>query len=114
MSEEIKRNIVEAWISASKDLGIKIQPRFSVYSENNEAISCLLLVEDFGSKLGTAVFAELHESPHPLFSAKGYYVSTLGDLYTAFNRSLFVETLNDWGYFGDPGNKPEWCKSKSR
>jgi hypothetical protein len=28
--------------------------------------------------------------------------------YEAYNRALFVETLNDWGWFGPTGMAPDW------
>jgi hypothetical protein len=39
----------------------------------------------------------------------GYYYSLLAHTYDRFDRDLFIETLNDWGWKGDKADRPEWC-----
>jgi len=39
----------------------------------------------------------------------GFYCSALNPFhYDHYDRDNFIETLTDWGYFGQPENKPEW------
>jgi len=37
----------------------------------------------------------------------GYFVSVVSTSYEDYDRELFVDTLNDWQWFG-PGDPPEW------
>ncbi len=36
------------------------------------------------------------------------------EAYSQYNRELFVETLNDWGWFGDSSAIPEWYTGHPR
>lgn len=108
MTDKKQIDFINAWTTAAKDLGLVIRPAFNILSDSGQTIHCTLLLENFGSKLGTAIFTDILKSPDPNFSSKGYYVSTLGDGYIEYHRDLFVDTLNDWGYFGDPKLKPDW------
>jgi hypothetical protein len=36
------------------------------------------------------------------------YVSRLADSYATFDRKLFIETLNDWGWFAQDRAAPHW------
>jgi hypothetical protein len=39
----------------------------------------------------------------------GYYCSALNPLsYANYERDSFIETLNDWGYYGADSKKPKW------
>jgi hypothetical protein len=46
---------------------------------------------------------------HPMPIHKDYYFSAVNyESYSKYNRELFIETLIDWGYFGDNNKKPKW------
>lgn len=108
MTDKKQIDFINAWTTAAKDLGLLIRPSFNILSDNGQTIHCALLLENFGSKLGTAIFTDLLQCPDPNFSSKGYYISTLGVGYSEYHRDLFIDTLNDWGYFGDPKLEPDW------
>jgi hypothetical protein len=45
--------------------------------------------------------------------ANGYFVSLLNpEVYCKYDRSQFIDTLVDWGYFGKPGEAPAWYKDE--
>ena len=99
--------LIEAWKVASVELGIKIKTDFFIQLEN-EKINFDLLIENFGSKNGTVIFTV--ENMNDLEKAKkyGFYCSALSLTYRNYNREIFIETLNDWGYFGLIDEKPDW------
>ena len=44
----------------------------------------------------------------------GYYCSALNfEHYKNYDRQYFIDTLNDWGYFGDASKKPHWYTGQS-
>jgi hypothetical protein len=58
-----------------------------------------------------AYFSEVdsHDSLANAATTAGYYFSFInGAVYSEFDRELFQETLNDWGFFGTAENRPEW------
>lgn len=103
--------MTNAWKKAEQDLGIKINPEFTLKLKDGTRI--FLLIENFGGSDGTIVttfdytrdFAELKEL--------GFYCSALADSYATYNRTLFVDTLNDWGFFGESNRKPSWYTGKN-
>jgi len=110
-----KSKIARAWIEASTDLGLKVITPFSIELHDNEAREFIALIEDFGSSKGTLVclpeewddlgyacLAEEHE----------YYCSGLYKTYEHYKRESFIETLVDWGWFGDHERKPSWLENE--
>jgi len=76
-----------------------------------DGIECVALVEDFGSSHGTIVLGR-HIAPglaRSTAKAQGRYVSLIDEVsYSSYDRKLFIETLNDWGWYGEPGEAPSW------
>lgn len=104
-------DIAVAWRAAANDLGIQVTAPFLIpASAEHDGVAFIALVHEFGSPAGTlvATIAEdlmrLERVSRPL----GYFVSLLNpDAYRRYDRQLFIETLNDWGYFGS-GAPPDW------
>ena len=100
---------IDSWRVASVDLGIEIQSPFILKTSDGEEIKFELLIKRFGSELGTLIF-----STDELFHFKtaqkyGYYCSALNpENYSVYKKELFVDTLNDWGFFGKSAEQPKW------
>jgi hypothetical protein len=43
----------------------------------------------------------------------GYFSCNLYPRYRAYRRQLFIDTLNDWGWFGEKGKEPPWYTGQS-
>jgi hypothetical protein len=100
--------VINAWKQAANELNLRIESPVTINSGNREIIYPLL-IKDFGGKQGT--IAILIDDDLNLSIAKyyGYYCSKLNSRsYTKYSRNLFINTLNDWGFFGDDSNKPDW------
>ena len=65
---------------------------------------------DFGSEHGTLLTCRFDaEAVSEAADQTAYYQSGLNPrAYEPYRRSLFVETLNDWGWFGDAASAPAW------
>ena len=104
--------LVDVWRQAAEDLGIAVRaPYVLARSPAGDAIECIALVEDFGSPNGTIVLARHRapESARSLARDRGRFVSLIDEVsYSSYNRALFVETLNDWGWFGQLDRVPVW------
>ena len=79
--------------------------------EDGSEIQSLGLVRHFGSNVGTLLFSEL-ESPEASSVTKlksfGYFVSVLFESYHVFDEEYFKATLNDWGFYGQERERPQW------
>jgi hypothetical protein len=98
------------WREAAGDLGIDVAAPH-ILLDDAEAVTCVAWVKDFGSAAGTAVGVMHRHQPEVARLAKklGLYVSFINpDVYRSFDRDLFIETLNDWGWFGTDGGAPSW------
>ena len=104
----ITSNLINAWRHAMTDLQIIIQTPYILTTESNKNLKFELLVENFGSKHGTLIFAIGENINVEIIKKHGYYCSFLGETYSIYNRQLFIDTLNDWGYFGDKSLTPNW------
>jgi len=61
---------------------------------------------DFGSRTGAiALSSDVTQKLKP--ELVGHWCSTLFDIYEAYDRQQFIETLNDWGWYG-AGCPPHW------
>jgi hypothetical protein len=103
--------MAEAWISAAKDLGIEVACPYDLDSQGR-TYQYVVLIKYFGSPKGTLVFPlayRLDEAAVEHGAQKGYFVSSLNEeSYGRYDRQLFIDTLNDWGYFGEESERPQW------
>jgi hypothetical protein len=103
-------DIANAWLAAADDLKIEVFAPYILRSDGRE-YRYIALIKTFGSALGTLVclpsqwdegFAEVAEQA-------GFYCSGVyPESYCRYDRQRFIETLNDWAWFGDPSKGPEW------
>jgi hypothetical protein len=101
--------VILAWRQAADDLQIKIQSPFVLTTTDNRNIEYELLIENFGGKLGTLIFSTDNMTEFDSAEQFGYYCSALNpDSYSTYDKANFIDTLNDWGYYGDTLNKPNW------
>jgi hypothetical protein len=104
--------ISTAWLNAAADLGIRVVAPFSFAFPDGRKVRAEAHILDFGSPTGAIVFG----ADHPLVGELRrvtHWHSVLFESYRKYDRSLFVETLNDWGWFGDKGSTPAWYTGKS-
>jgi hypothetical protein len=104
-------NIAVAWRLAAVDLGIRVTVPFVLTPiGTDELIEFIALVHEFGSPRGTLLAAidEQLESLQQVTRRAGYFVSLLNPgCYEQYERQRFIDTLNDWGYFGQR-TAPTW------
>jgi len=106
--------LAAAWRTAAEELGIRVQAPFSARSPDGGLVTYVALVEDFGSGLGTLVgtVQDETEAMRAIANENGYYLSLLSpERYDRYDRIRFVETLNDWGWYGS-GAAPLWYTGK--
>jgi len=113
-SENISIGFVSAWKKAEQDLLIEVEAPFVLTDENGRKNTYGLLIKDFGSKLGTLILSADDMTDFNEAHKHGYYCSALNpESYDKYRRELFIDTLNDWGYFGEESNKPNWYNGES-
>ena len=98
--------LAAAWRRAA-DLGLNVTAPFDLA---DGSASCIAWVADFGSTRGTVVAGRRSASKDiRAFATSGaMYCSEVDEeAYSRYDRELFVETLTDWGWFGDPTTLPE-------
>ncbi len=106
--------VIFAWRQAVVDLQIKIQSPYLLTTADNRTIQYGLLIENFGSKLGTLILSTDDMAEFKTAEQFGYYCSALNPAsYSTYDRAHFIDTLNDWGYYGDSSNKPGWYSGQA-
>ena len=102
--------IIEAWKDAAVDLGITFITPFAL-DDDGRRISYLGLLPEFGSENGMLIFvsdASAVELWASTAKKKGFGYSYLSDSYGAYDRRLFSETLDDWGWSPKDRPPPIW------
>jgi len=112
MVDEQFQEMVAAWREAASDLEIRIVIPWLFSDESGTTHECLAFLPDFGGPKGMAianlgdtimdnVWEALEESP--------YYHSSLNpSSYGVYERSRWISTLYDWGWFGPATERPGW------
>src|ERR1700732_4228394 len=100
-----------AWRNAGADLGIRIAAPFAVQVSEHEIVLYEAHVQEFGGPKGTVV-GVLDDKLDDCRAARGYYGSNLSPSYRSYSRALFIDTLNDWGWFGPSALRPSWYTGK--
>ena len=107
--------ITSAFAEAATALRFSFEPSFAVVLRGEPPLQSLGLVRQFGSRIGTLLFAEGQQPSVAELAelrAKGYYCSVLSESYHSFSRPHFEATLSDWGYYGEEG-QPVWYTGES-
>ena len=110
----IEARVVAAWREAAADLRIQFTSPFVITSADGHTYEHLGLVHCFGRRTGTLirVLDEPSEnSPHP--AGDDYYWSILSSGYERYERQFFIDTLDDWQFFGPDTQRPDWYTGKS-
>jgi hypothetical protein len=104
--------VIEAWKKASIDLRIVVVAPFRLNTES-EVLEFPMLVHAFGTEKGTIVL-DIDDSRNisKIPEKYGFHCSRLGSSYAQYVREEFIDTLEDWGYYGDSQHKPNWYEGK--
>ena len=110
---EVESRVVEAWREAARDLGIRFTAPFTLTSAEGKQFDCLGLVHHFGRQGGTliSVIGE-PSSKTPVPAGEEYFRSQLAEGYGEYRRQSFIDTLDDWQFFGPESERPAWYKGK--
>jgi hypothetical protein len=101
---KLDEQIMRAWSDAAEDLGIRVEIPFTLATEGGETERYEGRAIDFGGPNGI-VFGSLEDDRASSNRRKnaGYCYSSLAVSYRTYNRGLFVDTLDDWKWFGEKG-----------
>jgi hypothetical protein len=106
--------MARAWQEAAKDLSIRFISPFRFRDPSGKEYACTGWLPDFGAPKGALILSRQDSDEAELAGdAAGYYVSGLGPKnYETYDRALFMDTLNDWGWYGLPERAPAWFKGR--
>jgi hypothetical protein len=111
VSRTIDQAISQAWLEAAKDLGIRVTAPFMMHLAHDKLLIYEAHVQDFGGPKGTVV-GMVDDRLGDSRTAGGYYCSNLAPSYRSYKRQHFIDTLNDWGWFGPMELRPDWYTGK--
>jgi hypothetical protein len=103
----IDKAISASWLEAARDLGIRVVAPFTLRVSEGERITYEAHLLDFGGPKGTVV-GVLDDGLQDGRATQGYYCSNLAASYRRYERIHFIDTLNDWGWYGPVELRPSW------
>jgi hypothetical protein len=115
MMSDHNQRISQAWHQAQQELGLVIEAPFVFTGSDGSPLTALVLVRMFGSPLGTLITSINDDFDAFFEEAKkaGYYCSALNPTsYAKYDKDVFMETLDDWGWYGEEEARPEWYTGK--
>ena len=101
----------QAWLEAARDLNIKVIHPFTFITPSGLNVETIgVYLPDFGSKNGTLLTCRFDsDEVMDLAEETFYFLSGLNPYsYEPYDRELYIDTLNDWGWFGLKNDVPEW------
>ena len=109
---QVESRVVAAWRDAAQDLGIQFTSPF-VAELDGTRVELLGLVHQFGRRVGTVISVIDEPSASVTFPAdEDYYASQLSSRYAEYDRQYFIDTLDDWQFFGEDSERPSWYSGK--
>ncbi len=110
----LNREMMDAWRQAASDLGIRVVIPFTLTRQDGEVELYEGCAIDFGGPKGI-IFGRIDDRENSRESRieAGYCASDLSDRYRRYDRQLFVDTLNDWKWFGRENGQPGWYTGKN-
>lgn len=103
--------MAQAWLDAADDLGIRVEHPFQFNSTSGMVATTYgVYLPDFGSPSGALITCRFDsEEVQTAAGDTEYFESALNPHhYEPYNRQEFIDTLNDWGWFGSPADVPRW------
>jgi hypothetical protein len=103
-------SVSDAWRIAAADLGIRVTAPFILEDVDGDTVGVVALVHDFGTPAGTlaGTIQDDFETLSGVAQRSKRYVSLLNpETHSRYERQTFIDTLNDWGWYGD-GVPPPW------
>jgi hypothetical protein len=108
----LDQKLIERWRRAGEDLGIRVMAPAELRDAAGGPFMCEVFVADFGSPAGGWVVSQRTER------RLRRQLRTLGESLflciagprqpSAYSRAAFIQELEDWGWFGEPGGEPSW------
>jgi hypothetical protein len=100
--------VVAAWHEAAADLGFRFSSPFLATARDGQQFEALALVHEFGGSIGTLISTEPSADLYPAVG-EAYGVSYLDYRgYARYKRDVWIEMLDDWGFWGEPARAPAW------
>ena len=115
MDHQMTNPMAQAWLDAANDLGIRVVHPFAFTTTGGVTVTTSgVFLPDFGSQLGTLLLCRFDPVELGDFAEEvDYFQSGLNpNSYEPYRRELYIDTLNDWGWFGAESAQPLWFTGK--
>jgi hypothetical protein len=112
MDDALEKRLIERWQTAAADLGIRVIAPVMLHDAAGTAFYCEAFLPDFGAKNGAVIVdARTERRVRGQLSSLGdsvYVVGAERKLGPTYNRSHIIDELLDHGWYGKPGDEPDW------
>ena len=116
MSHEMNP-MAKAWLEAGADLGIRVVHPFTFITPSGVSATTVgVCLPDFGAPSGTLLTCRFDpDEVHDAAEETDFFQSALSPhSYEPYRREVFIEALNDWGWFGPRDSTPSWFTGAMR
>lgn len=106
------RQIQQTCQAAASALDVAITTPFVLVDADGQSHTFIALFEQFGSAKGVLICqSDDWVVKNPIALRHGYYCSGLHpQSYSNYDRGLWIETFEEWGWLGPEWKRPSWCR----
>ena len=107
----VETALAQAWRTAATDLQFEFVSPYTFVDNEGNPHTCAGLLVHFGGPKGTLIISQYDDDAalDVVGPALGFYTSALNPrAYEKYDRERFIDTLTDWGWYGDPEKRPAW------
>ena len=109
----LDREMSAAWQEASAHLSVRVVAPYSLQLPDGMTVEVEAFLPDFGGPHGAIAVALADDDRGRLVASAKQFGSRLAATYRTFDRDRFRDTLDDWGWYGSAGDRPEWYTGKA-
>ena len=109
----MNNNLVVSWEKAAQDLHLDIISPFALILKDNTKLEIEVLLKSFGAKNGMLIISDFNIIKNNIEEIRSldYGYSTMSiPKNDEYDRQSTIEVLQDWGWSGDPKDKPQWLE----
>ncbi len=109
MEINLDRRLIARWKTAATKLGIEVVAPVELQDAAGIAFSCEVFLPDFGSDNGALIVSPKTERRiRPQLRSLSDTIFIVHESGSAYKQTHVVEELMDFGWFGKPGEEPDW------
>ncbi len=108
-AHELDQKLIDFWLQGASDLRIRVTAPFGYELDDGSLVYCEAKVHDFASPDGALCLSQATERRLGTL-LRGQKTPAWCSIFprVKYSQRYCKDTLDDWGWYGEPDKAPEW------